>query len=72
MKIFIRAKTGAKNPYVQEIDAAHFVVAVRERPTGGEANDAIERALAEYFGVAPSCVRIVSGFTSREKTAEIA
>ena len=48
-----------------------FVVAVKERPVKGSANRAVEKAVAEYFGVAPARVRIVSGHASREKIVEI-
>lgn len=48
-----------------------FVVAVQERPVDGKANRAIEKAVAEYFHVPPSRVRIVAGHTSHEKIIEI-
>ena len=48
-----------------------FIVAVKEPPKDGKANRAIERALAEYFNVPPSRVRIVSGHASRENVVEI-
>jgi uncharacterized protein YggU (UPF0235/DUF167 family) len=79
MKIFIRAKPGVKKEYIKETTdlfekngARHFVVTVNERAVDGKANRAIERAVAEYFGVAPSRVRIVSGQAAKEKTVEIA
>ena len=80
MKIVVRAKPGAKKEYIKEDPAdlfsdwhgeRHFVVAVHERATDGQANRAIERALAEYFDVPPSRVRIVSGQTAKEKVVEI-
>jgi len=78
MKISVRAKPGAKTPRVEEVtglfkNAAErqFVVAVKEPAKEGKANRAIERALAEYFSVPPSQVRIVSGQTSRDKVVEI-
>ena len=48
-----------------------FVVAVKERAVDGKANRAIEKALAEHFGVSPSSVRIITGHASREKTVDI-
>ena len=59
---------GAKNAAAEKL---RLVVAVKERPTGGQANRAIERAIAEYLHVAPSRVRIVAGHASREKSVEI-
>ena len=49
----------------------HFVVAVAARATEGKANRAIEKALAEYFDVPTSRVRIISGQTAKEKVVEI-
>jgi uncharacterized protein YggU (UPF0235/DUF167 family) len=78
MKISVRAKPGVKKAYVKETTdlfekkgERHFVVAVRERAVEGKANRAIEEALAGYFGIAPSRVRIVSGHTAKEKQVEV-
>lgn len=71
MKIFIKAKPLAKNESLEKIDDTHFVVAVREPPKEGRANNAVVMALAEYFGVAPSRVRLIAGFSSRKKVFEI-
>jgi uncharacterized protein YggU (UPF0235/DUF167 family) len=98
MRIFVKAKPGAKKESVQRMERPveglfpaagnaaavpgwvaksavaeklRLVVAVKERPTGGQANRAIERAIAEYLHVAPSRVRIVAGHASREKIVEV-
>jgi len=57
MKIFVKAKPNAKS--------------VKEPPRQGRANAAIARALAEYFGVPLSSVRIISGFSSKQKIFEV-
>lgn len=67
----MQAKPSSREERVEKTDEAHFVVAVKEPPVEGRANAAIIRALAEHFGVATSCVRIVSGHTSRQKVVEI-
>ncbi len=66
------AKGGAASSVAASAAPPHFIVAVKEPAKEGRANRAIERALAEHFGVPPSRVRIVAGHTSREKIAEIA
>lgn len=81
MRIFIKAKPGAKKAFVKEEDGGlftannggerRFAVAVTEPASQGKANRAIEDALAAYFKIAPSRVRIVAGHTSRQKIAEI-
>jgi hypothetical protein len=67
MKIFVRAKPSAGEEYIEKIDDLHFVVAVKEPPVRGLANAAIVRALANYFGVPPQSIKIISGFASRQK-----
>jgi len=79
MKIFVRARPGVKKPLIKETTdlfgkktERHFVVAVKERAMEGRANHAIEKAVAEYFNVAPSRVSIVSGHAARDKVVEVA
>ena len=71
MKIFIRAKPMAHEAKVEKIDGAHFDVWVKEPPQNGLANKGIARVLAEYFEVPQSRVRVVKGFTSKQKIVEI-
>ena len=71
MKIFAKAKPNAREEEVLKVDENHFVVAVKESPIKGKANKAIEKAIARYFEVPPSDVRIISGHTSRQKVVEI-
>ncbi len=71
MKIFIKVKTGAKKETIEKIGERCFVVAVKARPEKGKANLAVERAIAEYFGVSVSRVKIISGATFKEKILEI-
>jgi hypothetical protein len=49
-----------------------FRARVRALPTEGQANAALARLLAEWLGVAKSCVSVVAGGKSRVKTLEIA
>jgi uncharacterized protein (TIGR00251 family) len=71
MKIFVKAKPSSKNESVTETEENHFIVAVTAPPRDGKANHAIVQALAEHFHVSLSRVRLVSGFSSREKVFEI-
>ncbi len=48
-----------------------YKVSVKEAPVAGRANEAIVRALAEYFEVGRARVRLVSGQTSKQKIFEI-
>ncbi|MCX6720612.1 MAG: DUF167 domain-containing protein [Candidatus Staskawiczbacteria bacterium] len=71
MKIFITAKPNSREEYVERVDESHYVVSVKEPPVKGKANEAIRNALAVYFKTGSSCVKIVSGYSSRNKIIEI-
>lgn len=71
MKIFVKAKPLAKEKRIEKIGEFNFIVSVKEPPKDGKVNAAIIKALAEYFTVAPSRVRLVSGFSAKQKTFEI-
>lgn len=70
-KFFVKAKPGAKSAKAVKISENHFEISVKERPEGGKANAAVIRALAEYFDIAPSRLKIISGQTFRNKIIEI-
>jgi len=71
MKIFVEAKPGSKNEGVERIDENHFVVRVKEPPIQGRANRAITKALAGHLYIAPFRIKLVSGFSSKQKIFEI-
>ena len=71
MKIFVKAKPYAKQKEIVKIDDTHFVVSVKEPPIKGRANQAIIKALAKYFDCEKENVKIVSGYTSRQKIVGI-
>ena len=71
MKINVKAKPRVREDKVEKIDEQNFVVSVTEPPIQGRANATIVKLLADYFQVAQSQVRLISGFTSRQKVFEI-
>ena len=71
MRIFIKAKPNAKEEKVGKIDDLNYVVSVKEPPVKGKANEAIKNALAIYFKIGSSHIKIISGYTSRNKIIEI-
>lgn len=71
MKIFVKAKANSKEEKIERADDAHFVIAVKEPPVQGRANAAIAETLAEHFKVPARQVRLVSGFSSKNKMFEI-
>ena len=71
MRISVKAKPSSREEKVEKIDDTNFVVSVKEPPEKGKANDAIRNALAVYFKTGSSRVKIVSGYSSRNKIIEI-
>jgi hypothetical protein len=71
MKINVKAKPNSREEKIEKIDENNFVVCVKEPPEKGKANEAIRNVLAVYFKTASARVRIVSGFSARNKIVEI-
>jgi hypothetical protein len=71
MKINIKAKPNSREEKVEKIDDDNFVVSVKEKPEKGKANVAIRNALAVYFKTASARVKIIGGYSSRNKIVEI-
>jgi uncharacterized protein (TIGR00251 family) len=71
MKINIKAKPNAREEKVEKIDEQNYIVSVKEPPVKGKANEAIRNALAVYFKTGSSKVKIISGYSSRNKIIEI-
>jgi uncharacterized protein (TIGR00251 family) len=71
MKIFVKTKPKSKKEYIKKIDQNHFIVAVKEIPEKGKANEAIVSAVADYFKKSTSSIKIISGKKSKLKTIEI-
>ncbi len=71
MKISVSVKAGTKLEKIEKDPLGGYVVWVRERPTEGRANEAVIKALAGHFGVAPSMIRIVSGHASKKKIVDV-
>lgn len=71
MKIFVKVKPNAKEEKLKKIDDINFKVSVKESPEKGKANRAVVKTLANYFSVAQSNIKIISGSTSRIKIIKV-
>ena len=71
MKINVKAKPNSKQEKIEKIDEQNYIVSVKEPPEKGKANNAIKNALALYFKTGSSNIKIISGYTSRNKIIEI-
>ncbi len=71
MKIFVKVKPNSKTDIVERINDNQIDVSVKEPPVQGRANQAVIRVLAKYFNVIPGRIKILSGWSSRNKIIEI-
>jgi hypothetical protein len=71
MRINVKAKPSAKEEKVEKIGEFDYRVSVKEAPVKGKANEAVIKALAEYFKVPNTSVRIIAGPASRNKIVDI-
>lgn len=78
MRIFVKAKTGAKEdkvtpPPLKLMPDAEplYVVSTKERPVEGRANEAINKLLAKHFDVSRYQIKLISGATSKRKVFDI-
>lgn len=83
MKIIVKAKTKAKVEKVERVsqpaldlvkekaEIVIYKVSVKEAPVNGQANEAIIKALANYFDVTRSNIKLISGQSAKQKVFEI-
>jgi hypothetical protein len=69
LKVYLQPKASKNEvvgPYRDGIK-----VKVTAPPVEGKANETLIRLLAKEFGTSPSCIQIIKGLHSREKTLRI-
>lgn len=71
MRIFVTAKTRAREEGVERKDDTHFIVSVKAMPVEGKANEAIARLLAKHLKVAKSSLTLRSGATGKNKVFDL-
>lgn len=71
MRLFVTAKTRAREEGVERKDDTHFVVSVKAMPVEGKANDAIVKLLATHLKVSKSALTLRSGATGKNKVFEV-
>jgi uncharacterized protein (TIGR00251 family) len=62
---------GSKKVSVKELDTDHVEVHLKAKSERNQANVELVVVLAEYFGVSPASVHILTGHHSRRKRVEI-
>ncbi len=67
MRITVTAKPKKKRTFIKQTSLTEYIVAVAEPAEQGKANQAIIKALSEYFGIRMSDIELISGQTSHQK-----
>lgn len=71
MRIYVKVSPRSSRNEVQKISAGEYKVKLTAPPVDGQANKALIELMADYFDVARSSVRILSGKTAKIKLLEI-
>jgi uncharacterized protein YggU (UPF0235/DUF167 family) len=71
LRLGVVAHPGARQQRVELDTDGSLAVWVRARAVEGQANAAIERAIAAALGLRPRQVRLVAGHTGRHKIVEL-
>lgn len=71
MIVQVLVKPGSRKGPLVEAASDGLTVYLREKAHDGEANEALVRMLAKYYGVAKSCVIIQRGQKSHRKVVEV-
>mgnify|MGYP001568339895 FL=1 len=71
MRISVKVKANTSQERIEKIDDTNFLVWIREKPVEGKANEAVIKALAEYFGIAKSDITLIKGKTVKIKIFEV-
>ena len=71
LRVAVFAHPGARTDRIEASDQAELHVWVRARAVEGQANAAIERAIATALGLRPRQVRLAAGAASRRKIVEL-
>ncbi len=71
MRVTVHVKPGSRRHGVETAADGSLTVRVAARAVEGAANEAVERALAEHYGVPRSRVTIARGHTARTKLVDV-
>jgi len=71
VRISVRVRPNSKIESVEKTSEREFTIRVKAPPTEGRANDAVVKALAEYFDVPKSRVSLSRGASSKIKIFDI-
>ena len=70
MKVFVDAKPNSKIQKLEQKDATHFKISVKEPARDGKANEAIRKALGKHLKIPVSHITLRSGARGKSKVFE--
>lgn len=71
MKIQVKVKPNAKQTKIIKLNDLEFQIAVHAPPHEGKANEALIKALSDYFRKPKTHFRILRGLSGKNKVIEI-
>jgi len=71
IKLNVKVHPQSSRSLVKKIDESNYEVWVTTPAVDNQANESLIKLLAKYFKVTKSCIKIVSGATSKNKIVEI-
>jgi uncharacterized protein len=71
IRVSVAAHPGSRQERVAWLDDGTLSVWIRRRPIDGQANAAIEAALARALNLRPRQVQVVAGLASRRKLVDL-
>jgi uncharacterized protein len=72
MRIYIKVSPRSAKNEVVKVSEGEYKVKLTAPPVDGQANEALIKLLAKFFGVSKSSVNIVGGKTAKIKMVDIA
>ncbi len=71
MRVYVKVLPRSSRNEVQKISEGEYKVKLTAPPVDGQANELLIKLMADYFNVAKSSVKILSGKTAKIKLLEI-
>ena len=71
LRVSVIAHPGSSAERVEVVDGSTLAVWVRQKPVEGQANAAIERAVAAVLHLRPRQVKVVGGMSGRRKILQV-
>ena len=71
IKLKVKVHPQSSMSLVKKIDESNYEVLVTTPAVDNQANESLIKLLAKYFKVAKSCIKIVSGATSKNKMVKV-